>query len=409
MKILIYRWNVFNQEDIKEAFEYFGDTVDMYDSCLSGKKAGSFSEINNLQSGRSRRIQKMRAVFAEYDMIFSVNYFSEVSDVCEDLGKIYVSWTVDSPMITMYNESVFNQCNYIFLFDRFQYMQFKNMGVKNVYYLPLAVNAERIQRQLNKAADNKAGNNTVVQSYNFSNDVAFVGSLYHKNSYDEIESLLPEYLRGYFDAAMEAQMDIYGDNILDNLLNVDILTRLSELIDFRNDERSFSDLKLVFTSTYLGYKLAQKERIKYLNRLAKNHQVGLYTDEWDDALENVMYKGTVSYRYDMPKVFHHSKINLNLTLRNIRTGIPLRVWDILGAGGFVLTNYQVELNSYFENGKELVYFDGIDDCLRKADYYLSHEDERMSIAANGLANVRKYHSYEMRIRCILEIIERTKH
>lgn len=409
MKILIYRWNVFNQEDIKEAFEYFGDTVDMYDSCLSGKKAGSFSEINNLQSGRSRRIQKMRAVFAEYDMIFSVNYFSEVSDVCEDLGKIYVSWTVDSPMITMYNESVFNQCNYIFLFDRFQYMQFKNMGVKNVYYLPLAVNAERIQRQLNKAEDNIAGNNTVVQSYNFSNDVAFVGSLYHKNSYDEIESLLPEYLRGYFDAAMEAQMDIYGDNILDNLLNVDILTRLSELIDFRNDERSFSDLKLVFTSTYLGYKLAQKERIKYLNRLAKNHQVGLYTDEWDDALENVMYKGTVSYRYDMPKVFHHSKINLNLTLRNIRTGIPLRVWDILGAGGFVLTNYQVELNSYFENGKELVFFDGIDDCLRKADYYLSHEDERMSIAANGLANVRKYHSYEMRIRCILEIIERTKH
>lgn len=409
MKILIYRWNVFNQEDIKEAFEYFGDTVDMYDSCLSGKKAGSFFEINNLQSGRSRRIQKMRAVFAEYDMIFSVNYFSEVSDVCEDLGKIYVSWTVDSPMITMYNESVFNQCNYIFLFDRFQYMQFKNMGVKNVYYLPLAVNAERIQRQLNKAEDNIAGNNTVVQSYNFSNDVAFVGSLYHKNSYDEIESLLPEYLRGYFDAAMEAQMDIYGDNILDNLLNVDILTRLSELIDFRNDERSFSDLKLVFTSTYLGYKLAQKERIKYLNRLAKNHQVGLYTDEWDDALENVMYKGTVSYRYDMPKVFHHSKINLNLTLRNIRTGIPLRVWDILGAGGFVLTNYQVELNSYFENGKELVFFDGIDDCLRKADYYLSHEDERMSIAANGLANVRKYHSYEMRIRCILEIIERTKH
>lgn len=405
MKILIYRWNVFNQEDIKDAFEYFGHTVDMYDSCLSGKKENWFPEINNLQSGRS---QKMRDAFAEYDMIFSVNYFSEVSDVCEDLGKMYVSWTVDSPMITMYHESVFNRCNYIFVFDRFQYMQFKNMGVKNVYYLPLAVNAERIQRQLNEAADNIAEKNAGGQTSHFANDAAFVGSLYHKNSYDEVEELLPEYLRGYFDAAMEAQMDIYGDNILDNLLNVDILTSLSEMIDFRKDERSFSDLKLVFTSTYLGYKLAQKERIRYLNRLAKNHQVGLYTDEWDDALENVMYKGTVSYLDDMPKVFHYSKINLNLTIRNIRTGIPLRVWDILGAGGFVLTNYQVELNSYFENGKELVYFDGIDDCLRKADYYLSHADERMSIAANGLANVRKHHSYEMRIQCILEIIERTK-
>ena len=37
MKILIYRWSVFHQEDIAEAFESFGHTVEYYEempSCI---------------------------------------------------------------------------------------------------------------------------------------------------------------------------------------------------------------------------------------------------------------------------------------------------------------------------------------------------------------------------------------
>lgn len=42
-----------------------------------------------------------------------------------------------------------------------------------------------------------------------------------------------------------------------------------------------------------------------------------------------------------------------MTSKPIRTGLPLRIWDILGAGGFVLTNYQTEIPEYFEIGKDL--------------------------------------------------------
>ncbi|MDO5402237.1 MAG: DUF3880 domain-containing protein [Eubacteriales bacterium] len=386
MNILIYRWNVFNQEDIKEAFEYFGHSVKFFQA---PSFKGEVSEEKLRQD-----MHAMREAFSEYDIIFSVNYFSQVSDLCQDIGKPYLSWTVDSPMLTMYHQSVYNSCNYIFLFDRFQYIQFKNMGVAHVFYLPLAVNAERVQHQL-KTVSGSAGTES------FLNEIAFVGGLYHKNSYDAIKPALTDYLRGYFDAAMEAQMDIYGDNIFDDLLNVDILSRLSELIDFKKEERSFSDIKLVFTSTYLGYKLAHKERIKYLTRLGMKYRVGVYTDEPDEQLKNVEYRGTVNYLHDMPAVFNQSKINLNLTIRNIRTGIPLRVWDILGAGGFALTNYQVELDSYFKNGRDIVYFDGIEDCLRKAEYYLEHEAERIEIAANGLKKVKERHSYINRIEQML--------
>lgn len=115
--------------------------------------------------------------------------------------------------------------------------------------------------------------------------------------------------------------------------------------------------------------------------------------------------GSVDYWSEMPKVFRASKINLNFTIPNIKSGIPLRVWDVLGAGGFLLTNYQAEIPLYFTEGEDLVCFDGIEDLREKAAYYLSHEEERNRIAGQGYEKVKKYHSYLNRIQTILKIIE----
>jgi spore maturation protein CgeB len=120
----------------------------------------------------------------------------------------------------------------------------------------------------------------------------------------------------------------------------------------------------VFESTFLGFKLANIERVSTLNRLSKTlrgYNTALYTDTIDSKLEGIDYRGAVAYMTHMPLVFNNSRINLNMTIRNIRTGIPLRVWDILGAGGFLLTNFQVELPDYFENGKDIVYYEDIND------------------------------------------------
>lgn len=219
------------------------------------------------------------------------------------------------------------------------------------------MNTDRLNSQLNSQ--------TREEKDRFSADISFVGSMYHKNSYDDIKDKLPPYLRGYFDAAMLAQLNIYGDNIIDELLTVDILKQLSEFVDFRQDKRAFSDIRLVFESTFLGFKLANIERVRTLNLLAKKNKVALYTDEKDTSLINVDFKGTVDYMNDMPKVFNNSSINLNMTIRNIRTGIPLRVWDILGAGGFLLTNYQIELTDYFKNEESIVYYEDMYDCCKK--------------------------------------------
>ena len=102
---------------------------------------------------------------------------------------------------------------------------------------------------------------------------------------------------------MEAQLDLYGDNVFDRLLTADILERLCEIIDFHQSDTAFSDIKLVFSSTYLGFKTAQKERIRNLNALASRFEVNLYTDRTDDRLRGVHVKESVDYREEMPLVF----------------------------------------------------------------------------------------------------------
>ena len=115
--------------------------------------------------------------------------------------------------------------------------------------------------------------------------------------------------------------------------------------------------------------------------------------------------GAIDYYDLMPLVFKNSKINLNITLRSIQTGIPLRCFDIFGAGGFLLTNYQADLFDYFTPGEDFDFYDSEDNLIAKIEYYLSHDKERCEIAENAYKKVKNYHTYRDRLELMLETAE----
>lgn len=335
-----------------------------------------------------------------YDFVFSVNYFALISEVCQRRGVLYVSWSCDSPLISMYHASVYNPCNRIFLFDLSECRAFRAMGVEHVYHLPLAVDVKRVEHMLATAGD--------LDVPLYQNDVSFVGSLYERNSYDRLCHTLPEYLRGYFEAVMEAQRDLQGVHLVERMLTPDILVELEEYFHLEeSSEDSFSDLGLIFSVTVLGFKIAQLQRKRALLELAKRHTVSLYSDSDTSDLLRVIYKGAVDYWTQLPKVFAGSRINLNMTIPNIKTGIPLRVYDVLGAGGFLLTNFQAELPEYFEDGRELVCYYSQEDMAEKVSYYMAHETERKKIAAAGQEAVRRAHTYEKRMAELMQMLKQT--
>ena len=377
MKILMYRWKAYNYKDIKHTFEELGYEVEeVYQDLLNYDVDEEFAE-------------KLRGMIQadNYNFFFTVNYFPLISNVCQEQGLRYVCWSCDNPLISMYHKSVFNDVNRIFLFDLTNVEEFRGMGVEHVYHLPLAVDCNRL--------DYLFGNSTDLEAYK--NEISFVGSLYEKNSYDKMEYTLPEYLRGYFEATMEAQRDLMGVNIIDRMLTPEILMELENYFELEKSEDSLSDLNLIFSVTTLGFKIAQKQRRRILIDLSKHHDVSIYTNSFTRDLLRVNYKGSVDYWSEMPKVFNQSKINLNMTIPNIKSGVPLRVYDILGAGGFCLTNFQAELPMFFENEKHLVWYYNNEDLYDKVDFYLKHDSERERIAAAGQEYVKEACTYESRI------------
>lgn len=385
MHILMYRWKAYNYRDIEETFRVLGHTVDNIE-----QKLGSYDVSPEFEQVIEAKIREN-----QYDMVFTVNYFAVISAACQRHRLKYVCWTCDNPLISMYHETVFNSCNYIFTFDKTNYLEFRGMGVEHIWHLPLAVDTDRIDNILEQSVD----------TMKYTGDIAFVGSLYERNSYDRFKNKLPDYLKGYFDAVMEAQMNISGANIVEPMLTADILEQLQEYFTLEKSEGSFSDLGLIFQTTVLGFKIAQVERRRALIELSKRYHVNVYSNSDVRDLIRVRYCGSVDYWSEMPKVFHVSKINLNFTIPNIKSGIPLRIWDVLGSGGFLLTNYQAEIPVYFTEGKDLVCFDGIEDLTEKADYYLAHEEERKEIARNGYRKVKEYHTYIERISTMLSQVE----
>ena len=381
----MYRWKAYNYRDIEQTFLLLGHTVDNIEQEL-----GSYDV-----SPEFERVIEAKIHENHYDMVFTVNYFPLISNACKRAGVKYVSWTCDNPLISMYHESVYNDCNYIFTFDKTNYLEFKGMGVEHIWYLPLAVDVNRLDTIMEESKD--------IAKYQ--GDVAFVGSLYERNSYDKLKNRLPDYLKGYFDAVMEAQMNISGANIIEPMLTADILEQLQQYFELEKSEGSFSDLGLIFQTTVLGFKIAEVERRRALIELSKHYRVNVFSNSDVSDLLRIQYCGSVDYWSEMPKVFHASKINLNFTIPNIKSGIPLRVWDVLGSGGFLLTNYQAEIPYYFKEGTDLVCFDGIDDLREKVGYYLTHEEERREIAYNGYQKVKREHNYIERIQTILDAIK----
>lgn len=231
----------------------------------------------------------------------------------------------------------------------------------------------------------------------FSCEVSFVGRLYNRFKFDELFSQEEEDQRAKkeVDMIMEQCFCKWDDttSIYNKASNdlVKFLLRKEPVYDW--DEYSLDS-----TFYVEGFKLARrlnyKERVAVLNTAAQKHQVYLYTDDKNiDKLINVEIKGTVNCMDEMPAAFYCSKINLNISSRSIESGIPQRIFDIMASGGFVLTNYQSELEEYFEIGKDLEVFHNLEELRHKIDYYLSHETERLRIALNGYQKVRDRYSY----------------
>lgn len=331
-----------------------------------------------------------------YDFVFTINYYPSISDTCNIFHIPYVGWTVDAPVMELYSDTIQNPYNYIFLFDRMQYADIAPLNPGHIFYLPLATDASYWQSVI--------GNITNPTTY--VNDISFVGSLYtEKCPYDKLKHP-SESLAGYLDGILNAQVKIYGYDLIPELLTPSLMEEFKACMpDYFSlkDASTLTDRDII-SKFYMASKVSSMERTRLLRALSERLPVTIYTNSDTSKLTHLKNKGTVKTRTEMPLVFHGSTINLNMTTHSIRSGIPLRIWDVLGCEGFLISNYQAEIPEYFIPGEDIELYESEEDLIYKCSYYLEHPSRAKEIAHNGFEKVKAHHTYLHRILEMLEIV-----
>lgn len=392
MKLLLYSWQANNEQILADNLINLG-----FEMVWFKKVCKHYTRDMELAAEMIPFIHK-----EGIEGVISFNYFPIISMICDTCKIPYYAWVYDCPHFTLYAKHVMLSCNHIGIFDKEMVRKLQGKGVKTVYHVPLSVDTEYFAKAIDTKADKEK----------YHCDISFVGSFYtdEHNYYDR---LFRNKMTG-IDKAIQKQSFSYEKDYLREAVasgEVDlclIQKKMEEQGLMLGDDYFANPEELLF-ATVLEKKVTVEERRILLTEVAEKfgekYRFCLYTGSDLKNLPQLQqyHKGVVDYHTQMPLIFAGSRINLNLSLRSIHSGIPLRVLDIMACGGFVLSNWQPEIAEYFVEGKEIVTFQSMEECKEKMDYYLKYEQKRQKIAEAGQKKVREKFDYTSGLLKLFEI------
>lgn len=388
MKILYIDWTILARSDVLDTFHALGHETILFSLGDTVNAVGFDLEFQNRLESKIKN--------CHIDVVFSLNYFPPVSEAAYNTNTKYISWVFDNPLMKIYSINIINECNYIFIFDYYMYEQLRSQNVHTVYYIPLAGNPRRLSR--------------IQKESSYNCEVSFVGALYNEHFlfYDKLISLLKKtgdmQTIGFLDGLVHTQLDIYGYNILFETLSDEVFQKTKTLKTFEQPEQVyFTSPKQLFCDYILCRKITSLDRLRILETLSTQMDTHLYTHSTDEEVGFCKLHPPVDCYDIAPKVYKSSKINLNISLRSIQTGIPLRAFEIMSSNSFLLTNFQEDFLRHFEPDKDFVFFHSLEECIDKANYYLKHDLERKKIARSGYEKMIQYHTFEIRLQEIFHI------
>ena len=330
---------------------------------------------------------------AKVDFVLSNVFSREAARVTNQLELKYAVWCMDSPSFPAWvPEAEYDNC-YLFYFDYREYELKKQSGLKNVYHLPLATDIVWSGQLVI----------TDEETQKYGCNMSFVGGLYSDNPYDRMFSIFPADMQEAFIELIEKSAFVWDGQ--------DRLHMPAELVQAVRQKcpQIFYPCDMpdeyFLRTCMLGRKLTNVERTLLMELLSERFDIHLYTRDTEIVPAGVRRFPEIPALKGAPKVFYSSKINLNITLRSITSGVPARVFEVMGVGGFVLSNWQEEIPELFVEDKEIVTFKTPEELVDKADYYLRHEDKRARIAINGYRRVKEQYTYEHRLNKIISIVQ----
>lgn len=170
--------------------------------------------------------------------------------------------------------------------------------------------------------------------------------------------------------------------------------------------------ELSFTGSSYGPKAEGAYRADILSYLTDYDMKIWGDDNWPYRFKYLpqlqdCYIGTRLPYEDLRKLYHLSKINLNLPAPQVITSFQPRVFEIAACKGFQIVDYRPLIDKVF-NENELVIFKTIGELREKVQYFLHHEAERNAIAERLYKKVIENFTWKKWAEKILDTIRYPK-
>lgn len=168
--------------------------------------------------------------------------------------------------------------------------------------------------------------------------------------------------------------------------------------------------------SFIGTWSPKKERIlQELRARLPSLQMRIWGEQWATRARSTQLDEVIQRRgvegEEYVRAIASSKINLAI-LSERRLGassgdlLTSRTFHIPACGGFMLHERTAELLDVLHEPSEVACFDNVDEMVAKIEYFLGEDAARRGIAVRGRERIRAAHSWDQRVREILDAVER---
>lgn len=333
------------------------------------------------------------------DFALTVNHFGldregKLAGLLADMNLPLASWFVDNPYLILHEyEHPGTENTALFTFDAGNLSELRQMGFAHVHYLPLATDPERFKTGLGITAPGE-----------WASTVSFVGNSMVDPVVDCLAAAsLPPEMEGEFPSVAAA----FG------------VTGMTSVADYLKENRPdwHAVLKALPTpenrlalESLLTWEATRQYRLSCVRAILPFSPLIVGDSGWHNLLPADppwRHLDRLDYYEDLPRFYPRSAINFNCTSRQMIGAVNQRVFDVPACGGFLLTDHREQMEDLFDLDTEAVVYRHPSDIPGLVEEMLEDERTRSSITQAARRRILAEHTYDHRLRSLIETMRRT--
>ncbi len=389
-RVVVFKgWGVaapYVMQDLAEAFRDLGHEVLLLDVAnLNEKAAGALVPAVG-------EFKPDFAVFYGAVGIIRYNAGPRVTHILQELDLPFAALIYDNPHLIMdvlkwARSPLMN----LFVWDDVYADELRAAGFERVNPIALATNPRRFAGNLRQGHKGRDWQPPAI---------AFVGSLPGEDRITQLRDELQA------DTLVHAILRIRRLNPA--LSAYQAVKLLSRELDARTGERLVGLLDTPFSRklAYLTDVMLMRERRIAAVRALEGHGINVWGSEnWREVLKNPdTYKGRIDYDNEVPVLYATASIVLDVPAGQLLTSVNQRVFDVLAAGGFIITEYRRDIEKHFRIGEEIVCYRDVNELVGLVEKFLHDPNGRAKITAAGQRRVLSQHTWHRRAEQIAEVM-----